>query len=158
MNTLNILGIRCSNKNYAYVILKGSKKNPEIQSYSQVAFPKGYTRPMELQWFLQEIFDILDKNSINMVAIKGTEGMASRGKSFVERVENEAIVQLAAAIKGIKMVYRKVKCTIAKDLGLKGKARSLETDLDCSVFQNFKEMDTSVQDAILVGWSSFYDS
>ena len=124
---LTILGIRCSNKKYAYVVLKGDKNKPEIKKHDQVAFPKGFNRSKELQWFLQEITSILEKNGINAVAIKGTEGMASRGKSFVERVENEAIVQVASAIKGIKMVYRKVKPTIAKDLGLKGKAKSLET-------------------------------
>jgi sugar-specific transcriptional regulator TrmB len=137
-------------------VLKGDKKSPEILSRNQVAFPEGFTRPQELQWLLQDISDILEKNKIDIVAIKGSEAIASRGKPFVERVENEAIVQLAATSKGIKRIYKKVKCTIAKDLGLKGIAKSLETDLDYSIFPDFKEMDNSIQDAILVGWSSFY--
>ncbi|MFA5146478.1 MAG: hypothetical protein WC515_03765 [Candidatus Omnitrophota bacterium] len=152
-----ILGIRCSTKDYCFAILDGSKKSPKLLQHNRILFPKNYTRPQELKWFSQEITDILEKNKIDAIAIKGTEGMASRGSPFVIRTENEAIIQLAAAIKGIK-VYKKVNCTIAKDLGLKGRTQSLKTDLDYSVFQDFAEIDTCIQEAILVGWSTFHDA
>ena len=153
-----ILGVRCSSSEYSYAALKGSKQKPEILASGRVAFPRSFAQPQRLKWLLQEISTILEKHKISEVSIKVTEGIASRGKSFVIRVENEAIVQLAAATKGIKPVYKKVYCTIAKNLGLKGKAKCLATDLDYSVFPNFDKMHVSIQDAILVAWSSLYDN
>jgi len=152
---LMILGIRCSSKDYYYVVLKGGRQQPEIVAYDHVAFPKGYTRAQELKWFFQEIDAIIEKHKIAAVSIKGPEGMARRDKSFVVRTENEAIVQLAASEKGIKLINKKVYCTIAKDLGLKGKAKYLKTDLDYSVFPEFNKMHDSLKDAILAAWSSF---
>jgi hypothetical protein len=48
---------------------------------------------------------------------------------------------------------RKVKATIAKDLGLPGKPRSLTTDLDASVFPEYKDAPEKIKEAILVAWS-----
>lgn len=149
-----ILGIRCSNKDYSFVILAGDSNNPTIEEKGNVRFPKGFSRSLCLKWFLQELEGILKRHDVRIIAIKGTEGLAARGKSFVERVENEAMIYLSAANLGIKNVYRKVKSTIAKDFGLKGKAKYLSTKLDCSVFPTFDNEDNKTQEAILVAWSS----
>lgn len=77
-----------------------------------------------------------------------------RGKAFVERTENEAIVYLAAANHGVKFVSKKTKATIAKDLGLKGNAKSLETDLDYSSIGGFEAESATIKEAILVAWST----
>jgi hypothetical protein len=49
-------------------------------------------------------------------------------------------------------VYRKTKPTIAKDLGLKGKGKYLDT-LDCSVFPDYDNEKEKIKEAILVAWS-----
>jgi hypothetical protein len=68
-------------------------------------------------------------------------------------VENEAMVFLAASNRGLENVSRKIKSTIAKNLGLKGKAKYL-AQLDTSVFPTYAEESTKMQEAILAAWSS----
>lgn len=148
------LGFRCSNKDYTYVLLKGTKRKPVIQKYDNIPFPKGFTRSVNLKWFYQEIDTLIKKHKINCIAIKGVEGLARRSSSLFERIENEAIILLVAADNGIKYVVRKVKVTIAKDLGLKGKVKYLSENLDISVFPDFEKLNTKMKEALLVAWSS----
>jgi phosphohistidine swiveling domain-containing protein len=151
---MSYLGFRCSNKDYTYVILNGTKEQPEVLCNDTVAFPKDFSRPHELKWFLQEIEELLKKNEVNSISIKSTEVPARKGNSYDERVENEAMILLTAENFGITQVSKKVKSTIAKDLGLKGKGKYLSTKLDVSVFPNFDRETEKLKDAILVAWSS----
>ncbi len=147
------LGIRCSNHDYSFAILSGTKESPKVDQKDTIAFPKGYSKPNSLKWFLQELQELFEKNpSIRVIGIKGAEPMASRGKAFIERIENETIVYLSAANSGIKAIFRKPKVTIAKDLGLKGKAKYL-ADLECNFFPDFKKESEKIQEAVLVAWS-----
>lgn len=147
------LGLRCSNNDYTFVILKGDASCPSIMDKGCVSFPKGFNRPHELKWFYQEIEGLIYKHKIRSITIKGAEGMAARDKSFVSRIENEAVVYLAGFNNGIKKISKKVKSTMAKDLGLKGKAKYLATKLDCSVFPTFNDETPKMQEAILAAWS-----
>jgi hypothetical protein len=83
--------------------------------------------------------------------IKKFEGK-SRGKTYEERVEHEAAVIIAAANRGLRKVPKKVKSTIAKDLGQKGRAHYLSV-LDTSHFQTFESESEKTKEAILAGWS-----
>ena len=148
------LGLRCSNTDFCHVILTGKSDSPRIEEKDQVSFPKGFNKQQSLKWFLQEIKKILRKYPVKVIAIKGTEGMAARGKRFVIRIEHEAMIYLAAANLGIKHVFKKVNNTIAKDLGLKGKGKYLFTKLDCSIFPDFERENDKMKDAIRVAWSS----
>lgn len=151
---MKCIGIRCSNSDFSYAILSGRKSDPKLETVDTISFPNGYTRPQSLQWFLLELEELSKKNgTLSVWAIKGTEGMAAKGKEFVERVENEAIVFLHAGNAGASRVVRKVKSTIAKDLGLKGKASALKTDLDTSIIPEFKDAAEKIKDAILIAWS-----
>ena len=58
-----ILGIRCSNTDYTFALLKGRKKTPQLQNIKTAAFPKGYSRPNSLRWFFQEIEDYFAKHT-----------------------------------------------------------------------------------------------
>ena len=150
---MNVLGIRCSNTDYAYVILTGNRAAPEIVEKSLIALPKGYSRSESLKWFYQEIDGILGRVAINTITIKGAEALAARDQSFVSRVENEAMIFLAASNRGLENISRKVKVTIAKDLGGKGKAKYL-AQLDTSVFPNYAQETDKIKEAILAAWSS----
>lgn len=149
------LGIRCSNDDFSYVILKGSKQEPAIVCSDSIKFPAGFARPNSLNWFLQEIITIVDchSNEIKSVTIKCPEGSVKRSKSNDHRIENEAIVQLAANTKAIKNVSKKVKSTIAKDLGFKGQAKYLET-INFSIFPGFRTNNIPLKEALLAAWSS----
>jgi hypothetical protein len=70
------------------------------------------------------------------------------------RIENEAMIFLAAESFGIKQIVRKTKPTIAKDLGLKGKGKYLSTHLDTIIFPTFDKETIKLQEAILAAWSS----
>ncbi len=149
---MKVLGLRCSSKDYAFGVLGGALASPDVLDSGLVMFPKGFSRVQSVKWFLQELDSLLSKHQCDLIIIKGFEGR-TRDKSFVERVEHEAIAFLAAANHGIKMVLRKVKSTIAKDLGLKGRARYLSSTLDTSHVPNFADYPDKIQEAILAVWS-----
>lgn len=150
---MSYLGLRCSNNDYTYVVLKGDVSSPSIGNKGSVPFPKGLSRAQELKWFYQEIEGLISKNKIKSIIMKRAEGNALRDKHFVERIENEAIVYLVGINNGVKNITKKVKSTIAKDFGLKGKAKYLSTSLDCSVFPTFDNENEKMKDAIRVAWS-----
>jgi len=151
---MKCIGIRCSNNDFSYAILSGKKATPKLEISDTIAFPKGYTRPQALGWFLQELEGLSKKHGfLSVWAIKGAEAIATKGKEFVERVENEAIVIFHAGSVGVDKAVRKVKSTIAKDLGLPGKASALKTDLDTSIIPEYNNVTDKVKEAILVAWS-----
>ena len=148
-----ILGIRCSNADYSLALLKGKKGAPHVVDIKSASFPKGYTRANTLRWLYQEVEDYLSKHKgISHFVAKGAEPMAQKGGAYDERVEGEAIFFLAAANNGIA-ASRKVKPTIAKDLGLAGRAKALDVDLDISVIPTFSTYSTKEQEALLAAWS-----
>jgi len=50
-------------------------------------------------------------------------------------------------------IFKKVKSTIAKDLGLKGRGHYLRTELDTSVIPGFAGKPDKEKEAILAAWS-----
>lgn len=151
---MTVLGLRCSNHDYAHAILKGTRTAPNVIVTGEKAFPKNYVKPQLLKWFMQEIEDLVRNQAVTAIAMKGPEGFSARGRPFVERIEIEAIVFLLGANIGIKPVLKKVKSTIAKDLGLKGKAKYLDTKLNTSVLSGFDSYTDKVKEAILAAWST----
>lgn len=149
---MRILGVRCSPKEFSYCVIEGSKASPLIVHTQEISFPLAYVKPLSLKWLMQEVDDLIKKHTINSLAIKASEGTASRDKSFIERVEYETIFILTGALQGLKPIVKKVKATIAKDLGLKGKARYLST-IDTSSIPNYSTYSDKMKEAILVGWS-----
>lgn len=100
----------------------------------------------------QEISDICKRHCVSAICMKGSEGLAVRGAPFVDRIEMEAMVFVSGHELGIKPILKKVKGTIAKNLGQKGKAKYLKR-LDTSAMPAFSTLDEKEQEAILAGWS-----
>lgn len=148
-----VLGVRCSNTDYAYAVLTGTKSAPGLVECALVGYPKGYTHPEVLRWLLQELEALDAKHHADAWAIKGAEPLAARGKSHTQRVECEAIVTLAAANAGHTTVARKTKPTIAKCLGLPGKAAALATLASTPLLPGIKGQPDKVFEAIVVAWS-----
>lgn len=151
---MKVLGVRCSNNDCTFCLVSGSKKTPSVELLPNVKFPKGFNKAETLKWFSQELETIFNDNEIDSVAIKGAETMVKRSNNLTSRIQNEAVIYLVSAKSGVLNVDTKVKATIAKDLGLKGRAKSLETELDKSVIEDYDAYPTKAQEAILVGWSS----
>ena len=149
---MSVLGVRCSNKDFTYVIMSGSKENPKINTSETNTYPRNFSKPRVLLWFVQEIELYISRHDAKRIVLKGFEGR-SRGKTYEQRVEYEAAVFIAAARKGVNAVYLKVKSTIAKDLGLKGRAHYLETSLDTSHIPGYATKTNKEKDAILAAWS-----
>jgi hypothetical protein len=149
---MRILGVRCSPKDFAYCVIEGTKTNPKLVHYAEVQFPKGYAKPLSLKWLMQEVDDLLRKHSVEAIAIKRPEGLAARDKYFVERTEFETVFMLVGALRSLKPISKKIKATIAKDLGAKGKAHYLTT-IDTSVIPAFSQFSDKLREAILVAWS-----
>lgn len=149
---MSILGIRCSNKDFTYAVMVGSKKKPVVQHVASVSVPKNFSRPRALHWMVQEIQGLIAKHGIQKVVMKSFEGR-TRGKTYAERVELEAAVYIAGGMDGMSAIFKKVKSTIAKDLGLKGRAHYLQTSLDTSVIPGFGGKKDKEKEAILAGWS-----
>jgi len=152
---MTVLGLRCGSKEYTYAILNGSRKTPQLTDTGSARVPKGYAKPQALRWMAQEIEDLCKRHSIDAICMKRTEGLAARAAAFVSRVELEAMVYLVGYNMGINPVDKKVKSTLAKDLGGKGKAKYLAT-LDTSCFPDFSRSSVKLQEAILAGWSELH--
>jgi hypothetical protein len=118
----------------------------------EIQFPQSYAKPLALKWLLQEVEDLLNKYSVGAIAIKSAEGIAGRGKPFVERTEFETVFLLAGAIQGLKPILKKVKATIARDFGAKGKAKYLAT-IDTSKIPGLSSFSEKLREATLVAWS-----
>jgi len=153
---MKVLGVRCSNRDYSAVVLSGMKPSPGIDDSRTVRYPAGYSKPQSLEWLLQEIHELIDSHSVGKIAIKADEGR-QRSKAHEDRVEHEAIVTLAGALYGPIPVFKKRKSTIAKDLGLKGQAHYLQTQLDTSAIPDYDGLSVNLQDAILTAWSELPD-
>lgn len=149
---MSVLGIRCSNKDFTYAVLTGTKKNPTLQCIASVIVPKNFSRPRALHWMVQEVDGLIAKHAISKIVMKASEGRF-RGKTYSDRVELEASVYVAAGMKGMSAVFKKVTSTIAKDLGLKGRGRYLQTSLDTSVIPSYAGHSDKEKEAILAGWS-----
>jgi hypothetical protein len=150
---MTTLGARCSNTDCNFAVLKGSQASPVVKETKKIKFPKGFSKAESLNWFNQEVTDYLKGKKIRSIAIRGPENNARRSSSLDTRLQFEAIIYLLSAQLGITAVESKVKSTIAKDLGLKGKAKYLDTKLDTSVIDNFDNFSSKEKEAILVAWS-----
>ncbi len=144
-------GIRCSHKDYTYCVLTGTQQKPNLIIIDSCAFPKGFGKAKSLQWMVQEIELIVKQHEIELVAIKKFEGR-TKGNDYEARVEHEAAAIIAAANNGITAVYKKGKGTIAKDLGLKGRAKYLQ-GFDTTHFADYEKLNDKEKDAVLVAWS-----
>lgn len=150
---MRVLGVRCSNKDYSYAVLEGGRSAPVLVASASHLYPKGYSTPETLKWLLQEMESLNNQHSVTHWAIKGAEPMAAKGQIYASRVECEAMVSLSAANRGSSNVVRKVKPTIAKDLGLPGKASSLTDKLDKSLLPGLFSMPDKEFEAVVVAWS-----
>ena len=150
---MRTLGVRCSNSDYTFCILSGDGRSPDVECVERVAFPKDYTDAEVLKWLNQEVRAILADHTFDAVGLKRAETNVKRSNSLEVRIQAEAIVALAASEIGCSVIDRKVNSTIAKDLGLKGKAKYLQTKLDTSVIPDFDDYSEKERDAILVAWS-----
>lgn len=149
---MNVLGIRCSNKDYTYAILTGTKTNPRIIDTQTLPYPSGFPTAESLKWLLQEIEGLIIQYDIKRITMNKSETRV-RGNDYEHRVEHEAIVYIASLNKGVKCVDKKVKGSIAKDLGLKGRASSLLDTSNTSLIKDFDNYSKKSQDAIFAGWS-----
>lgn len=150
---MKVIGFRCSNTDYAYCVMSGTRHTPVVEGAGVLAFPTGFAEPEILKWFHQEVGTLLDGQGVQVVGIRKPEALVGRSNALDFRIQCEGVVSLASAESGCLDVYRKVKATIAKDLGLKGRGKYLKTSLDTAPIPGFKDYPTKVQDAILVAWS-----
>lgn len=106
-----------------------------------------------LTWSDKTIKTLINQHSPNAVAVKAAEQMVKRSGALETRIRIEGISLMSAAEAGCDTACRKVKATIAKDLGMKGKGKYLETQLDTSCITDFDTYNAKQQEAILVWWS-----
>lgn len=150
---MKVIALRCSNSDFTYAILEGTRTNPTIIASESISFPKGYEEFSLLYWFYQEIVGIISTHRPTTLVVKATEPMVRRSNNLESRIRIEGIALMAAAEAGCASACRKVKATIAKNLGMKGKSKCLETDLDTSLIFGFDSYKEKSQESILAGWS-----
>jgi hypothetical protein len=148
---VKVLGVRCSNRDFSYAVLAGTKNAPEQLDVQTLTYPRGFAKPQSLHWLVQEVDGLLRTYSIQKIVIKRFEGKV-RGGPFEERVEYEAAVILAGGAQGIRAVFKKMKSTIAKDLGQKGRPKYL-ANLDTSWVPEFASFAEKQKEAIQAAWS-----
>lgn len=150
---MNTLGIRCSTKDFNFSVINGTQDNPNLIDSGTTKFPTGQNDADKLNWFYQEIGGLIKKHAIGGIGIKGVEPMAMKGKNYGARTQVEAMIYLQAAQNGIKYIKTKVKSTIAKDFGLKGKGKYLTSKVDYSKIPDFDNKNQNIQESIQVALS-----
>jgi hypothetical protein len=146
-----ILGLRFTNKGFAFAVVQGTKAEPALLEASIIGCPKAFKACEIAKWISQELDELFEKHKPTYIAIKAFEGR-SKGLAHEERIRLEGIAHLSASKLGFKDVARKRNSTIAKDLGMKGRARYLKS-FDTSAIDNFGDLAPQQQDAVLVAWS-----
>jgi hypothetical protein len=58
---MNVLGVRCSNKDFSYAVMSGTRAAPEIIICASLDYPKNFARPKSLVWFAREINQLIEK-------------------------------------------------------------------------------------------------
>jgi hypothetical protein len=147
-----ILGLRCSNSDITFVVLEGSRDQPSVVVMADLSIPSGFKQPEALDWVYQETELLVRRHNVEMVVMNKFQGRR-RDQAYADRVSIEAAVTLAAHRNGQLPVFKKVKSTIAKDMGFKGRARYLRSDLDTSPIDGYDGLDEKSKDAILAAWS-----
>jgi len=150
---MKVLAVRCSNSDLAYAVIEGTKQSPAAADSRVIGFPKGYAECALFHWFHQEIMGLINNHNPDSLAVKAAEPMVKRSRALETRLRVEGIALMSAAEAGCAAAFRKVKSTMAKDLGMKGKARYLDTKLDTGPIADFDSYSSKQQEAILVGWS-----
>lgn len=148
-----ILGLRCSPSEFSFSVMEGTLKSHMLVATGRIKYPTGYNHCELLRWLHNEIGGLIGKYQVNGIGVKGTEAMGMKGKSYGERMELEAMIFLQAIQHGIKYAKRKVKSTIAKDIGLKGKGKYLTDGFDYFSIDNFSKMSQHLQEATQVALS-----
>ncbi len=152
-NQLVVLGLRFSNKDFTAAAVTGTKSEPSLIVAETISCPNGYSRPHTLKWLVQEIESLIVKHDVSKVVIKKAEAAAARGNAYEMRVEHEAAAYVAAANAGNLPAFKKVKATIAKELGQKGKAKYL-TNLDTEwISESVPRRTDKIDEAALAGWT-----
>jgi len=154
-STKKVLGVRCSNTDFAFAVLSGTKQHPQIEDKRCITFPKGRGRPQQLNWLFLEVQDLFRRHNISAVMVKGAEPLVRKSQSLTERIEAEAIVFLVTANANFDIkVARTIRKTIAKSLLGKGEPKLLDSQLDTSHFPDFNKENDKIQEAVLAAWSS----
>lgn len=126
---------------------------PDLVESQTLKYPTGFNDSQRVKWFYQEIDGLVKRHNVDSIGIKGTEPMAMKGGAFGDRVEMEAMAMLVGANNGIKYVKRKVNSTIAKDFGLKGKKKYLESGVDYSKIPDYESKSVNIKESIIIAWS-----
>ena len=119
---------------------------------NEIQYPKSFKTPQLLRWLRQEVEDLIIKHKVNSIVLKAPEPMANKDKSYSKLIECETVFLLVGAMHNLRSVDKKVKATMAKDLGVKGKAKYLST-INTSIIPNFSDFSEKLQEAIYAGWS-----
>jgi len=85
------MGVRCWDDRYAYVVLSGSRADPQVIIAKHVTLPVSVKRPELLATFRQDIYDLLTNYRVANVCYKCHEPIA-KTKS-VKRGELEGVLQ-----------------------------------------------------------------
>ncbi len=150
-----VIGLRFTNKGFAFAVLEGTRANPTLVESSMRQCPKAFKACEIAKWVKYELDSIFSKFKPDFICIKSFEGR-SKGAAYEERVRLEGIAHYCASELGLRDLARKRKSTMAKDLGLKGRAHYLST-FDTSSIDTFHDLDLLVQESVLVAWSDLKD-
>ena len=152
---MKIIGFICSSSDFTYALLEGGKTSPIIVKVEEISFPKGCSRSAILKWLYYEVEQLLKRFEPKGVLLKRAEHGASKDKSYTMRVENEAVILLLVGMLNIKYVDNKVKPTILKDLGYKGRSRYFAVACEDVLSEYNGKVTEKIKEAIMVARSAY---
>jgi len=152
---MKILGLRCSNTDYTYVLLRGDKSSSKVIAAESINYPLNSNWPETLLWLSLEIEQRINTYAPDGMLIKKAELRGRMGSGDFDRIESEGVIALTAKQRGVKFIISKRKRTIAKDIGYKGTAEGYNTAMkdgavDSSCIKNCTD---KINEAIMVARS-----
>ena len=149
------LGVRCSPDKFAYVLVKGSRSEPELLAADTASMPRDVSRACQLNWVRKEITDLVSKHEVRVCRLKAIEPLARKTMSLLHRAEVEGVVQSALYAAGCHQIECLTKTQVKARLGFSGPAGEVHSLLSTGPFAQLHG--TDLEDAALAAWCALED-
>jgi hypothetical protein len=144
------VGFRCEPREVHWVVMDGTRGAPVVVEKDRMRVPQNMARPAELSWLLREIAELLVRTSPAAVGYKRSE--ASPRPRHPQRLEAEAIVQVAAHDAGVPEICGLLKRRLKSAIHYDGDARYVTRAVDEAELEGLGNS-LEEKEAALAAWS-----
>lgn len=98
---MRVIGIKPAKDRIDWVVVEGSRMEPDLLNAGVLKQPRGYLPPEWLAWLRSQLVLTLDEEAPDLAAIVGIEGNARATHALFPRLHAEAVAMETCATKGV---------------------------------------------------------